>query len=471
MKPHQNPSRLTATLLIALAISVVVASLGCASEGLFDSDAGLQGRPPAYEDQQILDAEATLRAHSLRSARDQYDRIVRDGDQGSRGTAAAGRALVNIMLLPEDPAVQRLLVDHLGATRADYDAERLIWADEGILYWLARGTSWDDNGQLQGIRSLVADKLPWATARLDSPDAFLDGLDSTGSEALDALLPITRTLEGIEEDLGRALGDAAFVRFYVPAEVFHDEDMGLVLGRAEVSLLRGAVALVRGGLIFIAAYEHAFQLSHLSEARWAAILADPMHPEHQAALTTADAYLFTYLDSRLLRSFRDASRLAEARRAAQRGLDAIVNALTLGRERAAQGSSLQWQSGSAEVSDQLIALIRAASSSMERPTKLPYTTPAATLNLSVFFGDGRLVPAQTPLFASFDEPLDDGMGGTITDTSWELSEEATTSLTQGLLTPEDGEITLDLDGGLESYQRAVSGELVGNINDAYLGSR
>jgi hypothetical protein len=447
MKPHQNPSRLTATLLIALAISVVVASLGCASEGLFDSDAGLQGRPPAYEDQQILDAEATLRAHSLRSARDQYDRIVRDGDQGSRGTAAAGRALVNIMLLPEDPAVQRLLVDHLGATRADYDAERLIWADEGILYWLARGTSWDDNGQLQGIRSLVADKLPWATARLDSPDAFLDGLDSTGSEALDALLPITRTLEGIEEDLG------------------------LVLGRAEVSLLRGAVALVRGGLIFIAAYEHAFQLSHLSEARWAAILADPMHPEHQAALTTADAYLFTYLDSRLLRSFRDASRLAEARRAAQRGLDAIVNALTLGRERAAQGSSLQWQSGSAEVSDQLIALIRAASSSMERPTKLPYTTPAATLNLSVFFGDGRLVPAQTPLFASFDEPLDDGMGGTITDTSWELSEEATTSLTQGLLTPEDGEITLDLDGGLESYQRAVSGELVGNINDAYLGSR
>ena len=452
MKPRQNPSRLTATLLIALAISVVVASLGCASEGLFDSDAGLQGRPPAYEDQQILDAEATLRAHSLRSARDQYDRIVRDGDQGSRGTAAAGRALVNIMLLPEDPAVQRLLVDHLGATRADYDAERLIWADEGILYWLARGTSWDDNGQLQGIRSLVADKLPWATARLDSPDAFLDGLDSTGSEALDALLPITRTLEGIEDDLGRALGDAAFVRFYVPAEVFHDEDMGLVLGRAEVSLLRGAVALVRGGLIFIAAYEHAFQLSHLSEARWAAILADAAHPEHQAALTTPEAYLFTYLDSRLLRSFRDASRLAEARRAAQ-------------------GSSLQWQSGSAEVSDQLIALIRAASSSMERPTKLPYTTPAATLNLSLFFGDGRLVPAQTKLFVAFEEPLDDGMGGTIPDTYWDLSEEATTSLTQGLLTPED-EISLDLvDGGLDAYQRAVSGELEGNINDAYLGSR
>jgi hypothetical protein len=473
MTPHLPRHTTLLALLIALAFgSIGAESAGCGGALALDENAGVQGKPRAYDDPQILAAEDALRDHRLRDALAQYDDIARSGDVGSRGTAAAGRAVVTLMLLPDDPAVRATLVQHLGATRPDYDAERLIWADGGVLYWLARGTSWEDNGQLQGIRSLVADQLPWSSARLASPDAFLAGLSSTGSEALDALMPVTATLQAIEADLDRALADSAFERFYIPAEVFYDADMGLALGRAELALLRGVVALARGALAFIAAYEHSWRLDHLAQAYWTAVLADPNHPEHDAALADVDAYLYSYLDDKLLRSFRDASRLADARRALQRALESWATALELGRERSATGSSLQWQSGSATVSEQLAAFIRAVSSSMERPTALPHTRPAAMLNLSVFFGDGRLIPAATPLFERRGEEWTDEQGQPITKVHWDISEAAIQHMTQGVLSPDGIELSLELsDGGLEDFRRAVSGELEANVSDAYLGAR
>lgn len=469
MMPHALHRLSTITLILMIALGAMGADGGCADISP-EPGAGRQGKPPAYDDQDILDAEDALRAHQPGEALKRYDLIVREGDTSSRGTAAAGRAIVTLMLLPDDPAMQRLLIDHLGATRVEYDTERLIWANNGILYWLARGTSWEDNGQLQGIRSLVSDQLPWETRRLSSPDAFLAGLDSTGSDALDALLPITKTLQSVEDDLARAMSDAAFERFYIPAEVFHNKDMGLVLGRAELSLLRGVVALTRGALLFIAAYEHGWTLSHLSQGYWTGVLNDAQHPEHRAELTSAEDYLYTYLDDKLLRRFRDASRLAEARRAGQRGLEAMASALELGSERGAAGSTLQWQRGDQEVNDLLIRLVRAVSASMDKPTLLPNTRPAATLDLSVLFGDGRLLPASTPLFTRAEDTYEDETGQPITQFYWDNNPEAQDALLKGVLSP-DGAIELDIrDGALDGFQRAVVGELEDNVNDAYLGS-
>jgi hypothetical protein len=422
-----------------LLVCAPLAWSGCSDMGLYDGRAGLPPRPAAYQDEEILFAEGLLKNHEVRGALDVYDRLGVSAPPGVRGTAAAGRAITSLMLLPEDQAVRRALVDHLGATRTGYDIERLVWADGGLLYWFARGTAWEDRGQFVGVRSLVEDQLPWERRRLDSADAFVSGLDSTLSELIEALLPITQTLTQIEDDLDRALTDPLFERFYVPWETFHDPRLSLVLGRAELSLLRALISFSRGALQLIAAYDHALRLSELvyTPAAW-----------------ESEAAYYDHVSASLLRQLAEGARLTEARRAFSQSAESLAFALERGREPEAAGTTLRWLNGSRQVSEQLLALVRAVGSSLERPTQLPHTRPSATLNLSALFANGRLLDPQLHLFAR-DE-----------DDRWRLSEDAVEAMTGDLLSPRDA--SLDLSGdGLDGYWREVFGPLQTDLSEVY----
>ena len=455
--------RAAASVMALCVLWSVIACTGMDSAGLFPFEGE---RPTAYQDEQILSADASLRAHELASAQRTYDALVRADDVTTRGTARAGRALTTLFRLPGSPAALSLYKT-LGADNTGYDPERLLWGDDGLLYWSARGASWQDSGQLKGIQSLVSRDLPWRVERLQSPEAFSAPLTGATHEIFDAAVALSAELAPIERDLEAAIADEGYQVFYLPPQLFHDDDMGLVLGRAELSLIRGVLAATRGAVHLMGAYAFTPSLADVLADDWQAVIDDPAHPEHVTGWSAADYRLRT-LDTHLLRAVRDPARLTTARDAFDTSLGALATALRLGNKDDRATTTLSWERVRTTTAEQLAQLLDDARAALNASTTIRHTSPALTADLSSAFDPGLTLPAETPWLTRQDAEPD--------TTAWALNEEAIWSLTDPLASPaprawQDDDLKLATDEDAEGAVNTVLDPFTSRVQDAYLSSQ
>lgn len=404
MNPH-----IPIQIAVALLAAVVLSTAGCAAD---DFEAAPAGDAPAEFDDQFREAEQRLATHRVDEARDKYARILRDYPDS--GEAAAGLGFTELLLLAEMNEVTDLLIDHLGANRG-VDANSLLFAEEGYLYWASRGVRWrEDDEQYDGIRTLLADEIPWDEERLDSLVAFVDGLDQPVDQTLRQLITVANALSGIDHAFKTALEDPEFVRLYVPGEVFHDSRLTLRLGRSELALFRAGIALFRSAVYFIAAYEQAWNLEEaFGEWRQTVALDDERYVEGFEAID----YTFDYLDDHLFRDINASDRLAASRSALREAISHSRDAIRSGLERRSS-TTLQWDAVEEETAMAMDHFLEALGDSLDGPTSIPFSEPATTVDLSVFFDEGRVLDEEIDWFLETPVEQSDSDGGELEEVEW-----------------------------------------------------
>ncbi len=325
----------------------------------------------------------------------------------------AGKAVVETLYVPLAPETQRLLRDSLGATR-DVTAE-LLYGDTGLFYLISRGVPWADSDSYAGIRTQLADKLPWQSRRLDSPDAFLEDLREPVDLLMESLVAVADgPLAAIRSAAAQGLGsEETFDPFRLPGAVFFDEDLTLDVGRSELALLDAAVAGVQGAIYGLAAYEHSWTLERAFGTEiWSEVALDPQNPEFVDGFTVED-YQVAYLNERLLKRIATAKHLSTARNAFEGGLTSFEETLRVASQSPTEGT-FAWiearndvgaEAYDAALSDfaEIVAAVRA---SLRGSTVLPHVSPQVTLNLSLLFEDGRTLPDDVD-FIVFETYMDE----------------------------------------------------------------
>ncbi|RAL21275.1 hypothetical protein DL240_14215 [Lujinxingia litoralis] len=450
----------------ALATALALGSASCGAALESDPMSGPDddsGEPS--ELRSLSDAEEALMNHDLDLARAIYqERLLHNPAEGE---SAAGRALCDMLLIPGMPEVKRLLIESLGA-QSGLDAAEVIYGEEGFLYWASRGARWADDGQFMGIRSLLADDLPWTRRELESAQVFVEGLNEPGDTLARHLVSVANALNGLDQQLQVAIDDPNFVRLYVPGELFHDPSLSLTLGRAELATMQAFIQVVRATFYALGAYEHSWTLEdalgawrqevHLDDARYV------------AGFLPVD-YSVAYLDARLFRRVAQPDRLQAARTALKDALSRSRDALRLGLT-AEVSTTLEWQEPSVESIQRIDALFNALAAALDGPTLLPHSEPEVTLDLSSFFTTGRTLPVEIPWMRRtlVPEPLDPAV-----TFSWELNPEATEvffrkNVVQGIAAEQ--EFTIDLgDEGASGFIEALAGTYLDAIQDVYLVTR
>lgn len=458
MTTHTRLYRPALLTLCALGLPLAGAD-GCGSGGFAWGDAP---RPAAYDDARIVEAESELARHDVRAAQRAYTDVLADGESEATSTAAAGLGLTQLMLLPGAPSVRGVLTDHLGADNSGFDAQALIWSEEGVLYWLSRGTRWEDDGEFQGVRSLVEALLPWTPARLESTAAFCGGLERPLGELLADTDAVADSLENVEQGMLSAALAADFEYLYVPAAVFHDDDLSLSLGSPELHALTGALALTRAALHYASAWRMDTSLDALCGPRWQAVADDPDDPEHVPGYTVDD-YAWRNLDARFGREVARAARLTRSRDAARQALERLAAAFTLAAD---SPHATTFDRDAASPSDLRAAadVLTALSGALDAPTALPGSSPATSVDLSHLFSpDAGLDPE----VSWFKRDADSG--------AWTVSDDALqTFLVDPSFTP-----SFQVDGGerpaLTADPAAVLDALVGvtlsDFESLYLSTR
>lgn len=462
--PHINRAR---RLIVALLAVWNLGMLACsAAENDFASplaggpEPGWFGqtRGEVYQDLSLQEAERQLSTHNIADARGTYERIMSGqvgAGPGVEVTASVGRAVTSLMLLPGSNAARQIVSMHLGATNTSYDIERLMWAENGILFWLSSGVRWEDDGELAGVKSLVRQDLPWSLERLGALTAFVDGLDRPADLAMSDLLALADDLLLIEQDLEVAERSPDFDYFLIPSGAFHHENLTLTLRKSEVQALRGTLALVRGAIYAVAAYQHRWTLQGAFGASWAEVAANPDDPAHIPGYTLDD-YAWVYLDPALGRAFHDSARLEGARGALRDGLRAWSQAMLTGLEEVGgRNGVLDWSSADRESVTQASQVLSALAGALDGPTAIPHTAPATELDLSAFFDPGRTLADGTPWFSRGEE-------------AWGLSDEAVQAFfLDGVMTP-----TPNLLGG-DALPTVLGGEdaLYGLLEGIFEGTK
>ncbi len=412
----------------------------------------------------LLDAQAALANHDVEQAQAIYGQII--AGQDAPGAAYAGKAITDLLLLPGSASARTIFVDHLGAT-SGIDANDAIYAEEGFLYWQVRGVPWNDDGTYPGIRSLIADELPWTSDQLASLRSFFTGLESPGNDLMDELVVVADAMAQIENDLHRALEDPDFQVLYVPGPTFHYDDLDLLLGRSELHMLSSIIAATRGSIYLVAAYEHNWTLDGLLGAQ------AEMREVPKDGWKTGD-YALEYLDSRLGRAVRDAQRLAEARTAFEASLTSAVDAIRAGLDRQSE-TTLRWRQADEAYAGELIAFLEAVKGSLHGPTELPGTTPKTSMDLSKFFeGEGRTLNADIRWFERVEATTESTGGSTATEAYWEVSDAAMQAFfVDGVFEPgfsvAEGtapDLTIDDERG-QKFREAISGDVERDVEDAY----
>lgn len=438
--------------LVLLVMMSLLAGGGCAAYDEAAAERGEFGaplRPDAYERGEVMaQAEEGLIRHDLRDARDAYDEAIAQDDPFVIGAASAGRGLVGMALLGESKGAKRVLLEGLGATRANYDVQRLVWANNGILYWLHEGARWEDDGFFQGIKSIVADQLPWPVTRLESVGSFVQGLDDEVGDSRDAMLSLASELEQIEADLDRAINDPKFEYFYVPAALFHDGALSFAVGKSELSALRGMSAMARGAITFVMAYE----------SRWSLERAF-------GGVNSAEGELDAmYLDPLLFRALAQEGLLRDSRRAWQDGFDFLAQAITLGlaQEEFSELSVLRWDRVDRDQVRRVRDLLSALSHALDGPTELPHFSEEVTLDLSTLFA-GRTLSEELPWFVREEST-----------SQWTLSEDAIVAflgpqlLSPPLVAGESYPAQLEIDGeAFDTMTQALLGQTIDRVSLAF----
>lgn len=461
--------------------SLVVSSLLClialgSSSGCFSSEdrenAGLADNNVLYGDPSIgtntnlfeLErARDALRAHDVRTAQGIYEDVLAAAPPEDNPNAAVGKALTDLMLLTDAPSVRAFLVDQLKAERPDFDTQKLVWGDDGMLHWFSSNVSWKRSSPSSvGVRSLMADRLPWEDGRLNSWDAFVAPLASTGNELVDQALLMNVALGSIENSLSVAIEHEGFASYYFPSEALHGKNsasLGLVLGKVELLLLRAALQTVRAGVEVLAAYDHPWTVAKLtSDAYWDAVARDPDHPEHDASLDSSYDYQAAYINRTFMRSMRDEAPLERARRAFTAGLSDIRDAAQLAAQVQPGRFTIEWELldranlwGAGDTVDSLVA-------SIDRPTKIANLVPEVQADLGALFEPGTLL---LPPEVEWVEVL-------TPDEPWDLTSQALDTLEGRLVQGDLGQVDWIVDGQANGFEIGPATEpWLGRFYDVY----
>lgn len=147
-----------------------------------------------------------------------------------------------------------LFSQQLGVINRRYDVQRLVWSNNGVLYWFSQGVRWEDDGDFQGVRSIVSDQLPWRVERLDSLATFAQGLTSPGDALMTSLLEVAEDICQIERDLEVVIDDLKFEFFYLFVDVFHVDSLVMVFGKLEFLVFYVGFLFMCGGIYFVVVY-------------------------------------------------------------------------------------------------------------------------------------------------------------------------------------------------------------------------
>ena len=378
-----------------LGLLVWVAATGC-STSLEEAsgDAAATSR-----EARLLGAQRYLADSEVDRAQGVYAELLTNDPKD--GEAAAGKAMCDLLLLPGSNAAGRLATGYLAAD-GPIDANALLYEEGGYFYLASRGVPWEDSGEYVGMKTLLAERLPWSKEHLSDLHAFTRLLDEPFDKAAGELVAIADGLAQVEREIEIALGDERFETLTIPGEVFDQPDLDLVVGKSDLAVISSAVGAARGVLYFTAAYRHDWTPSE------ATVEGDPSHVIEHAV---------SYLDPRLLREVARPAELDSARGAFDAAIVDLRESIKAA-ESAPTGTVVSW--GNLPESDvqRLLEVLSALRDALHAPTDIPYTEPATTLDLSSFFEGGRVLPAEN---ASGD-PVNwftagDSGGGTVADTA------------------------------------------------------
>lgn len=424
-------------------------------------------------DDPLFKAEQALKRHDPRTAQNEYAKALAEPNQRYFGVAATGKALTDLMLLLGEDNARQIVSQGLAADRKSYDIQQILWAKEGMLFWFSDNIPWEDSASYKGVRSIMSDKLPFKASRLESLDAFVAPLSQNVNTYSEDLVAFANALAAIETSLGNALKDDEFTHYYIPYQVFHDDQLGLVIGRPEIHLLRGTIALMRAGLYMFAAYDHTWNpLQMFSRTYWEGVANDPEHPDHIEGMLTADDYLARYANAHILRDVREPLHLEAARRAFKAGFDAYAKAMEAG-ALAKQPNTLEWRKVDPQMLEKLSQMFKAISQSADGPTTIPHVSPEMTVNMNLLFKDGRVLAPELNWLVEQPQPMSPDGGGTDVPlpTNYTLNEDALNAFVKGIISPDpnETEYTLDLDKNddLMTFQDQLYGEWVSNLEEAY----
>lgn len=440
--------------------------LGCMS----GDSAGSSDSAPNTDSPEILQAQAELARHHVDQAQAIYNQIVAE-DPNPPGQAYAGKAITDLLLLPGASAVSTLLTEQLDATHP-VDANALIYADEGLLYWVVRGVPWEDEGSYKGVKSLISAQIPWSRERISGTRAFFEGITHPLNDATADLVALADSLAPIQADLGRALDDNQFESIYIPGLTFHSEQLDLFLGRSELYLLSAGVSGLRAGLYFMSAYTYDFNLDEALGSQ-AAQRQDPQ-PDWRL-----EDYAYAFLDARVLREVAAPERLLQARESAAQGLDSAIAAIAEGLENYQQ-TSIRWEQGDAAHAETFIELLGALRQSLFEPTLIPGSSPETTLDLSSFFEGGRTLDASIDWFERVVHPdiyitieTEDGGSIEVNAANWEITDDAAqTFFIDGIFDPpfesdaDPPEVTALGDANAEFFE-TIFGSIYDRVEEVY----
>lgn len=432
---------------IALMLLMLGLTAGCASydaASLGDESSGNAGP----QEPRSSTADAYLYEHDIAGARDQYARL--DTAQGT-----AGVAITNLLLLPYSEASTRVLTRHVGARNALDAQGDVIWGENGFVYFVARGVAWEDSPSTAGIKTLLVDRLPWSRQQIDSINGFVRGLNKPVALLAEDIPALADELAQIAADLESVIERSDFTTFFLPGEVFHDESLDLVLGKSELSLLRGAVKGFEAALHGFAAYEHAWTLERaFGEMIWSSVIGDETDPDHLPGAQTLD-YQVAHVNESLGRAITSVDRLEAASDAASEALRALALGITLGVEELVD-TTLNWRSADALVATQLTEFLTALADSFDGATDLPHTSPSQSANLSLLTEGRTIAEGENLLFVM---TVDDGFGQTA---SVEIDEDVLANVLDGVFVPPfnaNPAPELTISGDVERLIDGVSGAI------------
>ncbi len=466
-------SRLLASSVTYLVVATVaLGTTGCGSAIDAGGDATPRGGGPTPKANRALER---LAERNVEGARDLYDEIAGSKSYSRYGTA--GRAITDTLLLPGSTPMDDWIAEDLGGEATGnggdvFDAQSILYENGGYLYWLSRGTRWTSRSgstEVQGIKSLIAGRLPWSADQIDSTETFVDGLDAPLEASVPDLRKLAERIRQIEEDIDYALSDSdseePFERLLLPGELFHDREMTLMVGRSELALVGATLSAIRGTIRFLIAY------------RWDWTLERAFKTYPEETIDQREDYwekgdlTVEFVNQRFMRSFADERRnsLASARDAFGTSLSFLTRAIDLGLE-STTDSVLRWDRVDPEYARDLQEFLDAVRRSLSQRADLPFTEPATSANFNLLFTEGRRLLERTWLESYLADGPSDSQG-----LYWRLRSEAIQKvLVDGFFEPsfqvaEDGGPEVTIAGErLGEFTGHLFEDLRGKIERAYI---
>ena len=445
----------------ALVLTLAFALSACA--GYDASLAGADGETPGQPDLSGAPkaGDSALYDHDVVAARNAY---AESKHSDPTGRAQAGFAITSTLALPMSAEFSSLLKNHLGATR-DVD-NALLYGEGGLLYLVARGVPWEDGDSLAGIRTVLANTLPWERARLESLDGFVAGLNQPVDLLTETLVDLAKgPIADIRASNLEVIENPDFDEFVLPGEVFFDEALEIEFGKSEIALLDAALAAAQAVIYFADAYQNAWTLERaLGTSVWDEVVTDPMHPLHVDGFTVED-YQVSHLNQNLFRAFDARERLVDAQEALGDVFGSIANSIELGIAADGQETTLAWSVVDASFASDVASFFRAFEKSVYEEAVIPFTEPPMSVNLAPLFTDGRTLDPELNLFVR--EVYTDEFGEY---SEVVMSDDAINAMADGLFQPPlDSEMPSELTIAeqIDVFIQDVTGAYFDEVDRAY----